>query len=110
MVCVQITFYIIYIFFFLFFYFYLPPARPPRGGRGKTRGAIEERASDEREVIFWGAAPMQRQLLVNEESILGGIRDITPNLIHHSQGLTVPIYVVLQEESRVYDPESISDL
>ena len=32
------------------------------GVRGKTRGASEERASDEREVFFWvGAAPTKDQ-------------------------------------------------
>ena len=44
----------------------------------------------------------------NEKFFPVGIRDITPHLIHHSQGLTVPIYVVFHEESRGYDPGSIS--
>ena len=72
------------------------------GGGGETR---EERAMNER-ATSGGTALTQRQLLIDEEFVLGGIRDIIPHLIHHSQGLTVPIYVVFHEESRGYDPES----
>ena len=44
----------------------------------------------------------------NEEFVPSGIRNITPHFIHHSKGLTVPFLVVFHEESRGYDPESIS--
>ena len=43
----------------------------------------------------------------NEEFVPGGIRDITPHLIYHSKGLTVPFPVVFHKESHGYDPESI---
>ena len=55
---------------------------------------------------FFGgaAAPTQRQLLINEEFVPGGIRDITPHLIHHSQGLAVAIYVVSTKNRVVTTP------
>ena len=76
------------------------------GGKREER-ARNERAASGKSFLFGGAAPTQRQLLIDEKFVPGGIRDITPHLIHHSKGLTVQIYVVLHEESRGYDPESI---
>ena len=56
----------------------------------------------------WGATPTQRKLLVDEEFVSGGSRNRTPHLIHHFKSLTVPFPIVFREESRGYDPESMS--
>ena len=57
------------------------------GGRGAGRGGAKNK-------------------IINED-VLGGIRDITPHLIHDSKGSTPSTCVVFHEESHGYDPRSI---